>query len=139
MQVITKYIEFSTEGKVDIINITVEIENLLSSTLLKEGSVLVFAVGSTCALSTVEYEDGLIFDLRGLFERLAPSGEEYRHNMRWHDGNGHSHLRATLLGASLTVPFVDSKLILGTWQQVVFFEFDNRPRKRKVVLQFCGV
>jgi secondary thiamine-phosphate synthase enzyme len=105
---------------------------------LKDGTATVFVTGSTGGVTTVEYESGLISDLRDLFDRLAPSNIPYQHNLRWGDGNGHAHVRASLVGPSLTVPFVDKKLTLGTWQQIVFVDFDNRPRSRELVLQLMG-
>lgn len=94
--------------------------------------------GSTAGITTFEYEDGLIKDMKDLYERLAPSGGRYSHNDTWHDGNGFGHVRAALQGPSLTIPFKDGKLLLGTWQQVVLAEFDNRSRQREVILQFTG-
>jgi len=105
---------------------------------LKDGTVTVFMTGSTGGVTTVEYESGLLSDLRDLFDRLTPSNIPYQHNLRWGDGNGHAHVRASLLGASLTVPFVDQRLTLGTWQQIIFIDFDNRPRSRELVLQLMG-
>jgi secondary thiamine-phosphate synthase enzyme len=102
------------------------------------GCVLLFVPGATGALSTIEYEPGLIKDLPEFMEKIIPEKQYYHHNETWHDGNGHSHLRATLVGPSLTIPIQDQELILGTWQQVVFLEFDNKPHQRKIAVQFMG-
>ncbi len=133
-----KTIEISTSGDGDIINITAQIEDSLRKTKLKDGIVTCFIVGSTAALTTIEYEPGLKQDLPRLMEKLVPKGSNYAHNATWGDGNGFSHLRASLIGPSLVVPFKSAKLALGTWQQVVFLEFDNTSRSRKIVLQFIG-
>ena len=136
--VITKNIKLKSRGETDIINITGEVESALGKSKLKNGIVTVFVTGATAALTTVEYESGLVSDLKVAFERLAPRRGEYAHNARWGDGNGFSHIRASLLGPSLTVPFLGGKLTLGTWQQIVFIDFDNRPRSRELVLQIIG-
>ena len=105
---------------------------------VKSGIVTVFCPGSTSALTTIEYESGALSDLQRLFDEIAPPDRDYAHNMRWGDGNGHSHVRAALLGPSLTVPFVEGELLLGTWQQITFVDFDNRPRSRQLVVQIVG-
>ena len=105
---------------------------------LTGGTVTVFIPGSTAGVTTVEYEPGLVADLGNLWERIAPRGIDYQHDQRWHDGNGHSHVRASLLGASLAVPFHNGKLLLGTWQQIIVVDFDNRARSRQVILQIMG-
>jgi secondary thiamine-phosphate synthase enzyme len=110
----------------------------VASSGLKDGTATVFVTGSTGGVTTVEYESGLLSDLQDLFDHLVPSDIHYQHNLRWGDGNGHAHVRASLLGASLTVPFVDQRLALGTWQQIVFVDFDNRPRSRELILQLMG-
>ena len=102
------------------------------------GSVTIFCPSSTSALTTIEYEPGVVKDLQHLFDEIIPPGKAYQHEAAWHDGNGHSHLRAALLGPSLTVPFVNQHLMLGTWQQIIYIDFDNRPRKRELVLQIIG-
>jgi secondary thiamine-phosphate synthase enzyme len=114
------------------------VQEALEKTSLKTGVVTVFVTGATAAVTTIEYEDGLVADLGDALQRIAPVEIDYAHNERWHDGNGHSHIRASLLGPSLCVPFCDRRLMLGTWQQIVFLELDNRPRKRKVVVQIMG-
>lgn len=129
----------STSGNTDIIDITEDIEKELNGTGMREGNVLIFVVGSTAAVTTIEYEPGLLKDYPRLMERLITSKADYEHDNTWHDGNGHSHLRAALQGPSLTVPFSGGKLLLGTWQQVIFVDFDNRPRSREIVLQFTGM
>lgn len=136
--VITKQIALHTRGNGDIVDITGEVAGAVAASEIRSGTVTVFIAGSTAGVTTVEYEPGLVADLQELWERIAPSGIEYQHNQRWHDGNGHSHVRASLLGASLTVPFEKKSLILGTWQQIVVIDFDNRARSRQVILQIMG-
>ena len=133
----TRYLEFETHSG-EVLDITDEVQEALEKTSLKTGVVTVFVTGATAAVTTIEYEDGLVADLGDALQRIAPVEIDYAHNERWHDGNGHSHIRASLLGPSLTVPFCDRRLMLGTWQQIVFLELDNRPRKRKVVVQIMG-
>jgi len=132
------YIEFETQGKNEIIDITDHLRTLLQEKKINNGCVLLFVPGATGALSTIEYEPGLIKDLPELMEKIIPEKKYYHHNETWHDGNGHSHLRATLIGPSLTIPIQNKELILGTWQQIVFLEFDNKPHRRKIVAQFMG-
>ena len=132
-----RYLEFETQSG-EVLDITDEVQGALQSTSVQAGVVTVFIMGSTGAITTIEFEDGLVSDLAEALQRLAPREIDYAHNQRWHDGNGHSHIRAALLGPSLTVPFVDGRLTLGTWQQIVFLELDNRPRQRKVVVQIIG-
>ncbi len=138
MKIITKSISVSTKGAGDLIDITDKVQEVLSQTKLKEGNVTVFVVGSTAGITSFEYESGLIKDVRDIYEKLAPSGEHYAHDDTWGDANGFSHIRAAIQGPSMVIPFVDGKLALGTWQQIVLAEFDNRSRTRKVVLQFIG-
>ena len=133
-----KYIQFKTNGKNDMINLTEELKNLVLNSSISSGNILIFFPGATGALSSIEYEPGLIKDFPELMERLIPWQQQYHHNETWHDGNGHSHLRATLIGPSLSVPFENSELILGTWQQIVFLEFDNKPHNRKIAVQLMG-
>ena len=128
----TRYLEFETHSG-EVLDITDEVQEALEKTSLKTGVVTVFVTGATAAVTTIEYEDGLVADLGDALQRIAPVEIDYAHNERWHDGNGHSHIRASLLGPSLSVPFCE-----GTWQQIVFLELDNRPRKRKVVVQIMG-
>jgi len=136
--VITKNIELETRGETDMIDITPEIETNLRETELKKGTVTIFVPGSTGGLTTVEYETGVLKDLNDAFERQAPRDVSYAHNAKWGDGNGFSHVRASLLGPSLNIPFCEGKLLRGTWQQIIFVDFDNRPRSRKLILQFIG-
>lgn len=138
MTVKTLSISLSTQGNADIRDITDQIAKNILQSGLKNGVVTVFCPSSTSALTTIEYEGGALNDLRRLFEEIIPTNREYAHNERWHDGNGHSHVRAALLGPSLTIPFVDGQLTLGTWQQVIYVDFDNRPRQRKLIVQLIG-
>ena len=138
MKIINERIELDTKGDGDLIDLTAEVARLLEGTGLKTGNVTVFVVGSTAAITTFEYESGLIHDMRELYEKLVPRKRRYAHDETWGDANGFSHLRAALQGPSLTVPFEGGRLMLGTWQQVVLAEFDNRPRRRRVVVQVTG-
>jgi len=138
MNVVTEHISVSTKGNVDILDITDDVSRLLRKSNFKSGIVTVFVHGSTAALTTIEYEPGLIEDMKRMLEQVVPQGIEYKHNLRWGDGNGHSHIRASLLGPSITVPFQDSSLMLGTWQQIVFIDLDNRPRSRDIIVQIMG-
>ncbi len=134
----TLYFSLETRGNNHIIDITGEVERKVSQSGITNGIVNVFSPSSTSGITTIEYESGAVSDLQAAIERLVPSNIEYRHNLRWGDGNGHSHVRAALLGASFTVPLVNGRLALGTWQQIVFVDFDNRPRHRNVVVQVVG-
>jgi secondary thiamine-phosphate synthase enzyme len=138
MEIKTDYIELTSNGNGDIIDITPGLNECLFKTGLLNGVLTVFVPGATGALTTIEYEPGLVKDLNKLWERLAPSGEKYNHDETWGDGNGHSHIRASLIGPSISIPFVSGKFTLGTWQQVIFIDFDIRKRSRKIVLQFIG-
>ena len=137
MTVITKTFDLNTSGNCHIENITENVEAQLLETGISDGIVTIFVPGATGGLTTVEYEPGLIKDIPELFDKLIPAGR-YHHDETWHDGNGHSHLRASLLGPSITVPFVSKALTLGTWQQIVFIDFDARPRRREIIMQFMG-
>jgi secondary thiamine-phosphate synthase enzyme len=134
----TKKIQLHTKGDCDVIDITSQVSRAIRESELDSGTITIFISGSTAGVTTVEYEPGLVHDLQALFERIAPKGIDYQHNLRWGDGNGHAHVRASLLGASLTVPFIHKSPTLGTWQQIVFVDFDNRPRSRELVLQLVG-
>jgi len=138
MKVINDSIHLSTSGFSDMKDITGEVSSKLASHGLQSGQVTLFVSGSTAGLTTIEYEPGLEKDFTELMERVAPSNKTYHHDARWGDGNGFSHVRASLVGPSLTVPFSEGKLVLGTWQQIVFIDFDNRSRSRNIVLQFIG-
>ena len=136
--IVTRKFEVSTTGQSDARDITEQVSAAVSASQTRAGVATVFVVGSTAAITTIEFEPGAITDLNGLFERLAPRGGEYRHHLRWGDDNGSSHVRAALLGPSLTVPFVDGALTLGTWQQIMLLEFDTQPRRREIVIQIIG-
>lgn len=138
MDFLTGKIQFNTNGNSDIKDLTADVENILAEYGYTEGNVLLFVPGSTAALTTIEFEPGLLKDYPEFMEKLIPSGKIYHHDMTWHDGNGHSHLRAALQGPSLHIPFIKGKLTLGTWQQVIFIDFDTRPRERTVVYQIIG-
>jgi secondary thiamine-phosphate synthase enzyme len=134
----TRRITLQTRGNGDTLDITPEVAREVAQADITSGTVTVFIAGSTAGVTTVEYESGLVADLQGLWERIAPQGITYQHDRRWHDGNGHAHVRASLLGPSLVVPFENKSLILGTWQQIIVIDFDNRARSRQVVLQIMG-
>jgi len=135
MKVVTERIRLQTKGNPDLIDITDRLSKVISEAKIKNGSMTVFVVGSTAALTTFEYEPGLIQDISQLYEKLIPAEKHYAHDETWGDANGFSHLRAALQGPSLTIPVEEGKMVLGTWQQVVLAEFDNRPRQREVVVQ----
>ena len=138
MAVRTYEFELSTKGFADIIDVTDKVSALLKKSGLSDGLATVFVPGSTAGVTTVEFESGLVKDLKEAFERVAPSGLTYAHDARWGDGNGFSHVRSSLLKTSLTIPFSDGSLILGTWQQIIVVDFDNRSRRRRVVVQLMG-
>ncbi len=138
MAIVTDTLTVPSRGDTDIIDLTAKVQEVVRRHGFSEGQALVFVAGSTAGLTTLEYEPGLLQDLPAAFERLAPRGLRYAHEDTWHDGNGHSHVRASLLGPSLTVPFREGRLLLGTWQQIVLLDFDNRPRKRELVVQLSG-
>ena len=139
MKIITEYLEFSTKGHNHIVDITPGVKSHISSSGLQEGNVLISAIGSTTGITTLEFEPGLVHhDVDEMFELFAPYGKPYKHNQTWGDDNGSAHLRSTLTGTSITIPFAKGRLILGTWQQIVFMDFDTRPRNRKVVVQIMG-
>lgn len=129
---------FQTSGNCDMVDITSKVEDVVRASGLKNGICTVFCVGSTGSIVTIEYEEGLLIDFPEAMERLAPVEAVYEHHLRWQDGNGHSHIRASIVGPSLTAPFVDSELTLGTWQQIAFVDFDNRSRSRKVEVMLVG-
>jgi len=131
-------IQLSTRGNADVQDITAQVAQVVIASELKNGTVTIFCPSATSALTTIEYESGCVSDLRRLFDEIIPSNREYAHNVRWGDGNGHSHVRAALLGPSLTIPFVEGSLTLGTWQQVIYVDFDIRARHRELVLQMIG-
>jgi secondary thiamine-phosphate synthase enzyme len=134
----TGSIQLNTSGNADVQDITAQVAQVVRSSKVKNGTVTIFCPSSTSALTTIEYESGCVSDLRRLFDEIIPQNREYAHNARWHDGNGHSHIRAALLGPSLTIPIVEGSLTLGTWQQVIYVDFDVRSRHRELVLQIIG-
>ena len=138
MKVITKMVQLRSSTENDIINVTEQISGALKENELQNGILTVFIAGSTAAVTTIEYEPGLRHDFPKMLSRIAPKDIQYHHDDTWHDGNGHSHVRASLIGPSLTVPFSNGDLILGTWQQIVVIEMDTKPRKRILTLQILG-
>ena len=138
MAVLTREITFQTKGSCDIIDITSQVVREVEGSGISNGTVTLFICGSTAGITTIEYESGVLSDFKGMWDRAVPQNIDYEHNRAWGDGNGHSHVRASVLGASLTVPLVNGRLALGTWQQIIFVDFDNRPRSRKLVLQVMG-
>jgi len=138
LTVFVKHLSLSTEGENDIVDITGEVQSAVEESGLDDGTAVVFIPGSTAAVTTIEYEPGLAKDFPGMLERIAPKSMEYEHQQAWHDDNGRSHVKASLIGPSLTVPFEDQSLTLGTWQQIVLVELDIRPRHREVVVQVLG-
>ena len=138
MRIITETICLSTRGNADMVDITPQAQEIVHQHGLKEGQITLFVSGSTAGLTTVEYEPGLLKDLPEAFEKIAPTGRRYHHDDTWGDGNGHAHVRASLLGPSLVIPFSEGKLLLGTWQQIVLIDFDTHSRKRTVVAQVMG-
>ena len=136
--VITQELELRTRGHCDIQDITSQVSGVVRDSGLQAGIATVFCPGSTGGLTTIEYENGALADLRQVFDEIAPPDRNYRHHLRWGDDNGQSHVRSALIGPSLTVPFVESRLTLGTWQQIVFLDFDTRSRSRRLVVQVMG-
>jgi len=138
MTVVTKEIALQSRGNCHIIDITPQVTNNVEQSGVDNGIVTLFVIGSTAGITTIEYEPNLLSDFKSMWDRLIPQNISYEHNKTWGDGNGHSHVRASTLGASLTVPVVNKRLTLGTWQQIVFVDFDNRPRARRIVIQILG-
>lgn len=138
MAVVTSSIRLESRGNADILDITASVEEIVRKSIIRDGIVTIFCPSSTSGLTTIEYEAGCLRDLQRLFDEIIDPKRNYAHDARWHDGNGHSHIRASLLGASLTIPFVSSKLTLGTWQQIIYVDFDTRPRRRELVAQILG-
>ena len=136
--VVTKKFSIQTNGQCDIADITPQVEQCLGEVNTNNGTVTVFVVGSTAGITTIEFETGLVSDFQNMWERTVPQSIPYDHDRRWGDGNGYSHIRASLLNSSLVVPFSDKRLALGTWQQIVLVDFDNRPRSRQIILQIMG-
>jgi secondary thiamine-phosphate synthase enzyme len=137
-KIFNAYLSFETNADTDVIDITTQVSRMVAESGLTEGMVLVFVPGSTAAVTTIEYESGVVRDLKDAIERIAPTGIPYRHDARWGDGNGYAHVRAALMGASLTVPLINGRLVLGTWQQIVLIDFDNEPRDRKILVSISG-
>lgn len=138
MAVVTRHVEVRSRAENDVVDITKDVQEAVRESGMKAGIATVFVSGSTAAVTTMEYEPGLVEDFPGMLERVSPRGISYEHHKTWHDDNGRSHVKASLVGPSLSVPFVDGLLTLGTWQQVVFLELDTRPRTRKIVVQMVG-
>jgi len=138
MTVETKEITLQSRGNCDIIDITSQVAKNVEKSGITSGTVTLFIVGSTAGITTIEYEPNLLSDFNNMWDRVIPQNIPYEHNKTWGDGNGHSHVRASTLGASLIIPFVNKRLTLGTWQQIVFVDFDNRPRRREIILQLLG-
>ncbi|MEJ2487417.1 MAG: secondary thiamine-phosphate synthase enzyme YjbQ [Anaerolineales bacterium] len=138
MSVLSLSLELQTTGNGDIHDLTPTVQQAVQQSELKDGTVTIFCPSATSGLTTLEYESGCIQDLQRLFDEIISPNREYAHNARWGDGNGHSHIRAALLGPSLTIPFIDQKLTLGTWQQIIFVDFDTRSRRRNLVIQLIG-
>jgi secondary thiamine-phosphate synthase enzyme len=138
MTVFTKTLTFDSHGHGDMLDITATVQEVISSGPVDEGIVTIFVPGSTASITTIEYEPGLRQDFPRAMDRIAPSGEHYDHDARWGDGNGMSHVRASIIGPGIVVPFKNKIMLLGTWQQVVLVDFDTRPRKRNVIVQMMG-
>jgi len=138
MKIVTSELRFKTTGQTDIIDITREVQEEVLQSGIQDGSIMLFISGSTAGLTTIEFESGVVKDLKKAIERIAPRDIPYEHDRRWGDGNGFSHVRASLLGPSLSIPLMGGRLLLGTWQQVVLLDFDNRPRSRRVTVQIMG-
>lgn len=138
MDVVTKYISLDTKGNGDVVDITKAVQACIAESSLGDGVVTIFTPSATSGITTLEYESGCVEDLQRYFDEILPPTKEYAHNLRWGDGNGHSHARAALVKPSLTIPVCEGAMTLGTWQSIVFIDFDNRSRKRKLVLQIMG-
>lgn len=134
----TYSISVSTKGNCDIIDITDDVRAIIQDNKFNEGNALIFVGGSTAGITTIEYEPGLLKDYPQFFDRIAPMNMNYEHDNTWHDGNGHSHVRAAIQGASFNVPFSKGRLLLGTWQQIILVDFDNRSRRREITVQLIG-
>lgn len=138
MTVVSMYIQLNTHGNADMVDITAQVASCVNESGLKNGTLTLFCPSSTSGLTTIEYEPGCLSDLRRLFDQIIAPNQPYAHDAAWGDGNGHSHVRAALLGASLSVPFVNARLTLGTWQQIIYVDFDTRSRRRELVVQVIG-
>jgi secondary thiamine-phosphate synthase enzyme len=138
MQVRLNHIFLTTQGDTDILDITLQVTECVQACAFKNGLVTIFCPSSTSSVTTIEYEPGVVQDLKQIFNKLVPKEDNYQHDEAWHDGNGYSHVRAALLKTSFSIPLVDGKMTLGTWQQIVYIDFDNRPRKREIIVQIIG-
>lgn len=138
MTILTKIIKIQSKGEMDIINITNQAAAAIDESNIENGIITVFVSGSTAAVTTIEYEPGLMYDFPEMLSRVAPKDIQYKHDNTWHDGNGHSHVRSSLIGPSLTIPIVEGSMSLGTWQQLVLLELDTRARNRNIILQLIG-
>ena len=138
MPIVQGTIELQTTADTDVVDLTPDVSDFIAESGVTDGILVIFVPGSTAGVTTIEYESGAVADLKRAVERLAPRDEHYEHNLRWGDGNGYSHIRAALLGPSLTVPVREGQLELGSWQQIVLCDFDNRPRKRRVLLRLLS-
>jgi len=138
LTVSTKIIKIQSKGENDMVNLTEKVSHLVAKSGITNGIATIFVSGSTGSVTTIEFEPGLIHDFPEMLKRMAPKNLDYGHEKMWHDGNGHSHVKASLLGPSLTIPFIDSQLCLGTWQQIIFLELDTRSRNRDLILQVIG-
>ncbi len=134
----TRTVVFSTAAEMDVVDVTKDVSDILNEAAVSDGVVTVFVPGSTGGVTTMEFEPGLVKDMQELFEKIVPRDHYYHHEERWHDKNGHSHVRASLIGPSVTIPFRDKRLMLGTWQQIVFFDFDVRARERELIVHING-
>ncbi|MFN7182037.1 MAG: secondary thiamine-phosphate synthase enzyme YjbQ [Planctomycetota bacterium] len=138
MSVYRSTFSIDTKGNCDIIDITPQIKKAVFECKIKEGLVNVFVIGSTASITTIEYESGLIKDIKNILDKLIPANKDYEHHKRWHDDNGHSHIRASIIGPDVTIPISNSNLLLGTWQQIVLIDFDTRARTREIVITCIG-
>jgi secondary thiamine-phosphate synthase enzyme len=138
MEVKLNHLFLSTTGNTEIVDITQKVSECISSSELRNGLVTIFCPSATSGITTLEYEPGVLQDLKRIFDEIVPKQNTYLHNEAWHDGNGYSHIRSALLKTSLTVPVVDGRMTLGTWQQLVYVDFDTRPRKREIIVQIMG-
>jgi len=138
MKVVSDTIKLHTECEGDMIDMTLQLSNIVKESKIKNGTVTIFVSGSTAAVTTIEYEPGLTHDFPAMLSRIVPKDIEYEHDNTWHDGNGHSHVRSSLIGPSITIPIIHGKLTLGTWQQVVLLEMDTKSRNRTVIFQIMG-
>jgi secondary thiamine-phosphate synthase enzyme len=138
MNVLTRTIQIRSESENDVIDVTNQLSSIVNESHFEKGIAIIFVSGSTAAITTIEYEPGLVHDFPAMLSRIVPKNMKYEHDNTWHDGNGHSHVRASLIGPSLTIPIMHGKLTLGTWQQIVILEMDTRPRNRNVIVQIMG-